>query len=142
MSKRIVLLTILALLSTSCMGCGNSNGMNPVYGKVMYKNEPAAGATVYFHRKGSSDPLHEQVPMGVIQEDGTFALAGPGGEGALAGEYIVLVEWKEGAGKKRGRSPGLDAPDRLKGRYLNTRNPLLQAEIKPGTNRLSPFELN
>jgi hypothetical protein len=140
--KKVVSLTALALLSISCVGCGNSNGLNRVYGKVLYKNEPAVGACVYFHRKGSSDPLHEQVPMGVIQEDGTFELAGPGGEGALAGDYVVLVEWKEGAGKKRGRSPGLDAPDRLKGRYLNARKPLLQAEIKPGTNRLSPFELN
>ena len=141
-STKMVSLSTLALLSISCVGCGNSNGMNPVYGKVLYKNEPAVGACVYFHRKGSNDLLHEQIPMGVIHEDGSFALAGPGGEGALAGEYIVLVEWKEGAGKKRGRSPGLNAPDRLKGRYLNLHKPLLQAEIKPGTNRLSPFEIN
>jgi hypothetical protein len=142
MYRQVVRLTALGLLSISCVGCGNSNGMNPVYGKVLYKNEPAVGATVYFHRKGSSDPLHEQVPMGVIKEDGTFELACPTGHGALVGEYVVLVEWKEGAGKKRGRSPGLDAPDRLKGRYLNPRKPLLQAEVKSGTNRLSPFELN
>lgn len=142
MTNRVVSVAALAWLSISCVGCGNSNGMNPVYGKVLYKNEPAVGATVYFHRVGSADPLHEQVPMGVIQEDGTFALAGPAGDGAPAGEYVVLVEWKEGAGKRRGRSPGLNAPDRLKGRYLNMHKPLLHAEVKPGTNRLSAFELN
>jgi hypothetical protein len=140
--NRVLVFAGLVWLSSSCIGCGDSNGMNPVYGKVLFKSEPAVGATVYFHRVGSSDPLHEQVPMGVIQHDGTFALASPSGPGALTGEYVVLVEWKEGAGKTPGRSPGLNAPDRLKGRYLNPRKPLLHAEIKPGTNRLSAFELN
>lgn len=142
MTKKLFLLSAPVWLALCCTGCGNSNGMNPVYGKVLYKSEPAVGATIYFHRVGSSDPLHEQVPMGVIQQDGTFSLAGPAGAGALVGEYVVLLEWKEGAGKVRGRSPGLNAPDRFKGRYLNPRKPLLHAEVKPGTNRLSAFELN
>ena len=141
MKSRAILRSSLILLGLACAGCGNSNGLNPVYGKVLYKNEPAVGANVYFHRQGSKDALHEQIPMGVIQEDGTFRLSGPEGQGAPAGEYVVLIEWKEGAGKERGRSPGLNAPDRLKGRYRNLRKPLLHAEVKPGTNQLSTFEL-
>jgi hypothetical protein len=86
--------------------------------------------------------VHEQVSMGIVQEDGAFKLVGPGGEGVSPGEYIVLVEWKEGAGKVRGRNPGLNAPDRFKGRYLKMNQPLLHAEIKATKNQLSAFELN
>jgi hypothetical protein len=141
-NKKTAILMAGLVLGVTGSGCGNPNGLQPVVGKVLYHDEPASGACVYFHRKGSKDPLHENVPMGVIQEDGTFVLSGPAGTGALPGDYVVLVEWKEGAGKRRGRSPALNAPDRLKGRYLNPRKPLLQVEIKPGTNRLAPFELN
>jgi hypothetical protein len=142
MKKFAISSLVLASLTLSSFGCGNANGLNPVYGKVLFKSEPAVGATVYFHRVGSSDSLHEQVPMGVIQDDGTFQLAGPSGAGAPTGDYVVLVEWKEGAGKLRGRSPGLNALDRLKGRYRNMKKPLLHAEIKSGANRLPTFELN
>ncbi len=142
MKSRIIALASFVLVGLSCSGCGNSNGLNPVYGKVLYKNEPAVGANVYFHRQGNKDGLHEQIPMGVIQEDGTFRLSGPEGPGAPVGDYVVLIEWKEGAGKLRGRSPGLNAPDRLKGRYRDLRKPLLHAQVKPGSNQLSTFELN
>jgi hypothetical protein len=140
---KVVFSTITAAtLAISCAGCGKSNGLYPVYGKVLYRGQPATGATVYFHRKGSTDRVHEQVSMGVVQEDGAFKLVGPGGEGVSPGEYIVLVEWKEGAGKVRGRNPGLNAPDRFKGRYVKMNQPLLHAEIKATKNQLSPFELN
>jgi hypothetical protein len=142
MSSRSLSLAVAAAVSVAaCPGCGNSGGLYPVTGKVLYKGEPAAGAVVYFHRQGATDPLHEQTPQGVVREDGIFALAGPAGEGALPGEYAVLVEWKEGAGKVRGRSPGLSAPDRFRGRYLDASKPLLHAEVKPSTNTLPPFEL-
>jgi hypothetical protein len=134
--------TTVATLALYCTGCSKSNGLYPVYGKVLYRGQPATRATVYFHRKGSTDRVHEEVSMGVVQDDGGFKLVGPGGEGVFPGEYIVLVEWKEGAGKVRGRNPGLNAPDRFKGRYLNMKNPLLHAEIKATKNQLSAFELN
>jgi hypothetical protein len=123
-------------------GCGNSNGVYPVSGKVLYKGEPARGALVYFHRKGATDRLHEHVPQGVVGEDGIFTLASPSGAGALPGEYAVLIEWKAGAGKMPGRSPGLKAPDRFRGRYMNPNNPAFQVEVKSEKNRLPPFELN
>src|SRR5262249_37693390 len=141
MGNRLVLLATAAWAMT-CVGCGNSNGLYPVYGKVLYRGEPAVGATVYFHRKVVTNLLREQVFEGIVQEDGTFKLVSPSGQGAVPGEYIVLVEWKEGAGKARGRSPGLKAPDRFKGRYLNPNKPLLQADIQPAANNLPPFELN
>jgi hypothetical protein len=139
--SRLTTFTISAACALACAGCGDDAGLYPVSGTVLYKGEPAAGATVYFHRKGAADPFREQTPQGVVAEDGSFTLAGPAGHGALPGEYAVLVEWKEGAGKRKGRSPGLNAPDRLKHRYLDPAKPRLQAEVKPTANRLPPFEL-
>src|SRR5437660_990681 len=99
MSRSTTLAVAAAVLA--CAGCGNDAGLYPVSGKVLYKGQPAAGATVYFRHKGAADPLREQTPQGVVTEDGSFTLAGPAGPGALPGEYVVLVEWKDGAGKAK-----------------------------------------
>ena len=132
---------LLAVCCVAPLGCGRSGGLYPVKGKVLHNGAPAVGATVSFYRKGGTDRAQEHTPQGVVGEDGTFELASPAGKGAVPGEYIVLVEWKVGAGKARGRSPGLSAPDRFKGRYLNPDNPQLHALVKPTSNDLPPFEL-
>ena len=131
---------LVAACLVACAGC-NSSGLYPVSGKVLYNGEPAVGATVTFVRKGATDPLKEQTPQGVVGEDGTFTLSGPGGDGAPPGEYAVLIEWKEGAGKTKGRAPALNAPDRLKKRYLDPDRPRLTATVEPKTNKLPPFEV-
>src|SRR5262245_44874953 len=132
----------LVALLTACLaslGCGNGNGLYPVSGKVLHQGQPAVGATVTFVRRGG-EPRNEPTPQGVVGEDGTFALAGPAGNGASPGDYAVLVEWKEGAGKARGRAPALNAPDRLKRRYLDATRPLLKATVEAKPNRLPTFE--
>ena len=53
----------------------------------------------------------------------------------------MLVEWKEGAGRAKGRSPALSAPDRLKKRYLDPNKPLLTATVEAKKNVLPPFEV-
>jgi hypothetical protein len=123
------------------IGCGNSAGIYPVSGKVLYRGAPAVGATVTFVRKDPATRLQEQTPQGVVRDDGTFSLASPLGTGAPPGKYAVLVEWKVGAGQTRGRSPGLSAPDRLERRYLDPDRPLLTATVEAKTNSLPPFEL-
>ena len=134
-------LLILAAFTLACTSCSNSSGLYPVSGKVLFNGEPAVGATVTFIRKGSDDPMKEPVEQGVVGADGTFALSGPAGDGAPPGDYVVLVEWKEGAGKQAGRAPALNAPDRLQKRYLDPANPLLTATVEAKANVLSPFEL-
>ena len=138
------LLVVLALAGgmLAGFGCGSSNGVYPVSGQVLYQGAPAVGAAVYFHRKSDGDRLHEHVPQGIVGEDGTFSLTSPAGNGALPGEYAVLIEWKEGAGKLRGRGPGLDSPDRFHGRFMNVNNPQFTVEVKAEKNRLAPFELH
>jgi hypothetical protein len=138
---RHCLLATAALGSLLLASCGNSRALYPVRGKVLCNGEPAVGATVTFVRKDGADPLHEPTPQGVVAEDGSFTLAGPGGEGVAPGEYAVLVEWKEGAEAKRGRAPALGAPDRLKKRYLDPNKPLLTTTVEPKSNDLPPFDL-
>jgi len=130
-----------AACALACSSCGNPAGLYPVTGKVLHNGAPAVGATVTFVRRGAADPLKEPTPQGVVGEDGGFTLRGPGGDGAPPGEYAVLVEWKEGAGAKRGRAPALSAPDRLKKKYLDPNKPLLTATVEAKTNALPPFDL-
>jgi hypothetical protein len=138
--NRLAAFAIAVFGALVCAGCGNNNGLYPVSGKVLCNGAPAAGATVTFLRK-EVERRAESALQGVVQDDGSFALAGPKGSGAAPGEYIVLVEWKEGAGKTKGRAPALAAPDRLKGRYLDPQKPLLTATVEPATNNLPPFEV-
>jgi hypothetical protein len=139
--RKSLFVSLLVAFTFASIGCGNSAGIYPVCGKLLYRGEPAVGATVTFVRKGVTDRLQEQTPQGVVRDDGTFSLATPLGAGALPGEYAVLVEWKVGAGKIKGRSPALNAPDRLNRRYLDPARPLLTATVEAKTNSLPPFEL-
>jgi hypothetical protein len=127
-------------LALGCAGCG-SGGLYPVSGSVTHQGQPAVGATVTFLPKGQTDRSGAAVAQGVVSEDGTFQLASPAGKGLKPGEYVVLVEWKEGAGRAQGRAPALNAPDRLKKRYLDPARPLLTATVEAKTNKLPPFEV-
>jgi hypothetical protein len=111
----------------------------PVSGTVTYRGSPAAGATVFFQRRGV-DPLRQQTIMGIVKPDGSFTVVyGDRGEGAPSGEYDVLIEWKPRTHQAKGLSP--QVRDRLKGRYSDVRNPRLQAVVKAESNKLPPFEL-
>ena len=144
-----------ASVSLTLVGCGTGDGLYPVYGKVTYKGEPAVGATVSFFRQ-KPDPSHEEIPQAQVQDDGSFRLeSGDRGRGASPGPYIVLVEWRQGplrshrldkvrpSGQEitQGGKSVLRADDRLKGRYVDSAHPRLNAEVKAQTNNLPPFEL-
>jgi hypothetical protein len=133
--------TVSVACAAVCAGCTGSNERYPVSGKVLCNGAPAVGATVTFVRKGGTDQFADPTPQGVVEDDGTFTLAGPAGPGASPGEYAVLVEWKEGAGKEKGRGPALNSPDRLQKRYLDPNEPLLTATVEAKVNHLPPFDL-
>ena len=151
---RIMVFALVACALAS--GCGESNGLYPVHGRLEFKGEPAAGATVTFCPKDGVAASRGLVPRGVVESDGSFWLeSGDLGQGAAPGEYTVLVEWRNGplrthrldtaksVGKAAAREgkPLLIADDRLKGRYYDIAHPRLSAEVKPGRNDLPPFVL-
>jgi hypothetical protein len=137
-----------AVLGTVCvlsLGCGDNNGLYPVYGQVLFHGEPAIGATVRFVHHGPTNG-GEVFTEGVVQKDGSFSLkTGQKGAGAEPGNYDVFVEWRDGPAvvtKLRGRKPDNRPLDRLHGLYADSRKPRLHAEVKAETNRLPPFEIN
>ena len=158
-------LALVFLLAMAPIGC-SSNGLASVSGSVTYQGKPAKGASVHFHREGETAEEAVNFPIGIVDEDGNYNLETAGvGYGAIPGKYIVLIRWaldkdensaseatptsnkkkktrnvvRRSAADLR-RDPATDS-DRLKFRYFNRTKPLLRAEIKPGSNKLEPFEL-
>ena len=154
---------VIGLLAIAPTGC-SSNGLASVSGSMTYQGKPATGASVHFHREGETAEEAANFPIGIVDEDGTFYLETAGvGYGAVPGKYNVLVRWapdktdggepapattknkkprnvvKRSAAEIR-RDP-TSATDRLKFRYFNREKPLIQVEIKAGSNQLDPIEL-
>jgi hypothetical protein len=143
-------------------GCGNPAGYFPVSGKVVYKGEPASGATVYFHPIDGTVNPGKTIPYAIAGQDGGFYLTCDGvGDGCPPGKYAVLVEWrgkpdlqvmepKQAPAKGKGKAKDFstnkqvarEGVDRLKGRYFDIAKPLLRAEVLARTNTLPAFELN
>jgi hypothetical protein len=155
---------VLAALagSVGAAGCGNPPGYFPVSGKVLYKGEPATGATVYFHPTDGTVNPGMAIPYAIAGQDGGFYLTCDGiGDGCPPGKYAVLVEWRgkpatevtpakpaavKGKVKVKdfttNKQMAREGVDRLKGRYFDIAKPLLHAEVMSRTNTLAPFELN
>jgi hypothetical protein len=153
-----ILVPMLGAVLPSC-GPGEGPPLYPVHGKVMYKGQPAAGATVMLRRLDAEPNTTPPVPVGQVDEEGNFAMAVEDrGAGAPAGKYAALIQWRtkaEGteepkpaaASKKAGRSKAVPdkpdgAPDRLAGRYMNPEKSPFQVEIKAGENTLDPFDVS
>jgi len=136
---KTILYYTMAVLAVTSASCSNQR-LYPVSGRVTYKDVPAAGAALFFYRQGA-DPMTEPVIMGIVQADGSFdVVCGSLGKGGPAGEYDVLIEWKQSSGLRTRGRPQL-GPDKLRGRYANRSHPLLHATIEARANQLPTFEL-
>jgi hypothetical protein len=135
---------LVLLCAFGCLSCSSSTALNPVKGKVLYKNEPIKGVTVTFHPKGD-DGLKTIRPVGFTAEDGSFTLTSGQKEGAASGEYIVTFLCSEEIGGKGGKKAISTAPpdtrDRFQGAFSNAATSKFKAQIKDGPNQLQPFEL-
>jgi hypothetical protein len=154
----------MPILALSLSSCGRSDGppLYPVHGKVMYKGQPAAGATVILRGLDAAPNTTPPVAAGQVDDEGKFSVAvDERGDGAPAGKYAVLIQWRkkvEGggepqpasgpAGKKKGRSRAVPVvaselvPDRLEGRYMNPDKSPFRVEVKPEDNELEPFDVS
>jgi hypothetical protein len=136
--KRLVCY-MAALTALACGSCGNPNNLHPVSGTVLYKGKPAVGAVVFFQRR-AGDLMNEHTIMGIVQKDGSFTLVcGPYGKGVPAGEYDVLIQWKQDVKHPKGLAR--NGQDRLNGRYADLKRPRLHAVVKAEVNHLPPLEL-
>jgi len=139
-------LAVAVLALTSCGGGGPR--LYPVKGQVLYQDKPAEGVTVAFHPIGGEEKatgkekgkVKREVirPTGFTGPDGSFTLSTyPHGEGAPAGEYVVVMTWfppdaREQEGGARNKLPDL---------YADPEQSPLKATIQAGSNQLEPFRL-
>jgi len=139
----------LAVVATLCCSACNKSSLKlyPVHGKVLYKGQPVEGAQVVFQpqseeaaAEGDSSESTPAQPMayGTVGADGSFVLrTEPHGEGAVPGDYKVLITWY-----------GADPRDpeqhvsKLPAKYADPANPVLKATVKAENNELAPFKLN
>jgi hypothetical protein len=168
MIYRVLMTAAIAALAGSCVSCtGTAEGLSPVSGKVLCNGQPAAGAVLVFHRETGGDTQAATtaniIPSAVAGDDGSFTVESqPLGYGAAPGKYKVLIQWPEDSDPAQARSGSktktasvggkkvsvtkrskLDpvAPDRLKGRYMDSSKPQFHAEVKAGATDLGTFEL-
>jgi hypothetical protein len=135
----------VGLLALCGLACSGSSSLNSVKGKVLYKNQPLAGALVVFHPKGGSNDMKAERPTGLTKDDGTFTLTTGQKDGAAAGEYKVTIFCTAPLNKKAGKQISLGADeetaDVLGGAYANVDNSKITVTVKSGTNELEPFDL-
>ena len=166
-SRMLMTLTAVALAASNLSCNGTGEGLSAVSGKVLCNGQPAAGAVLTFHRQAGGDAPSSDaaavIPTATAREDGGFTVEShPLGYGAAPGKYAVLILWPEEPaspensaahqsktvtikGKKvvmtKNDKHARDVVDRLKGRYMDKSKPVLQAEVKPGSNDLGTLDL-
>jgi hypothetical protein len=83
-------LAAVLLLISGCSGVSGISGTVPVSGKVTYKDQAVAGATVSFLGAGEARPA-----TAITAPDGTYKLMTLDAVGAMPGQYTVVVEKTE-----------------------------------------------
>jgi len=125
---------LAACAALALVSCSDAPRLHPVTGTVLFLEAPAEGATVVLQPIGGSSTYS---PSGIVGADGKFKLrTHPHGEGAPAGEYIVLVTWFPPDSREQ-ENPR----NRLPARYSTPTDSPLRAKINPGPNELEPFRL-
>ncbi len=131
---RFFAVLVLCLLAAACNR--SSLKLHPVKGKVTYKEQPTEGASIVFQPVEGVTP-ERPMAHADVKADGTFQLrTEPHGEGAVVGDYNVLIMW---FGSASGEA--LDAKSKLPAKYADPASPLLKATVKEGPNEIEPFAL-
>ena len=128
---------LAALACTLLASCGSGRvKLYPVRGQVFFQGNPAEGALVVFQPADAADP-NAPKPSGTASPDGSFTLSTyPHGEGAPAGEYVVLVTWYPPDAREQE-----NAINKLPDRYADPTAALLKATVEEAPNELQPFRL-
>jgi len=138
-SVRFVRLVLMCALATAFASCSKSSvKLYPVHGQVLFKDQPAEGAQVVFRpAQESGEGKNRPMAYGTVEKDGKFTLrTDPHGEGAPAGDYVVLITWYD----TDPRDPEKHF-NKLPAKYADQLNPVLKVTVKEGNNDLEPFRL-
>ena len=136
-------LTIILLIATTALaGCGQQGPARvPVFkttGKVLFQNQPVAGALVVLHPRGAAPDAPR--PTAQVKPDGTFeATTFDSGDGAPAGEYIVTVQWFPARKVAGDFVPG---PNVLPKKYSTPETSDLIVRVAEAENSLRPITLS
>lgn len=124
-----VLLPFLVLL----LGCGKGLGTVPISGKVMYQGKPLGEGMVLYT---PVDP-NGRLARGALKPDGTFVLTTNAADGAMPGEYKVVVEALAPHPGEPGRGdtpadappPPIERPSRIPPKYGRAEETPLQDSV-------------
>ncbi len=122
-------------------GCPETSKLVQVTGKITVDGKPADRASVLFFPEGAGG----DVAAGSADANGQYTLSSNGEPGVAPGKYKVTAIWPDPAKRPTSEDVAMgrakDAPDLLKGKYVNKDLSKLSAEVVAGTSELPPFEL-
>ncbi|MCA9157827.1 MAG: carboxypeptidase regulatory-like domain-containing protein [Pirellulaceae bacterium] len=123
------------------VGCPETSKLVQVTGKITVDGKPANGASVLFFPEGSGG----EVAAGSADANGQFTLVSNMEPGIAPGKYKVTVTWPDPAKRPSTEDIAMgrakDAPDILKGKFVNKDRSTLSVEITATTKELPPLEL-
>ncbi len=125
--------SVAMLSGLSCASAGPE--LHEVRGTLTFNGQPAEGATVILDPVGGGSGSK---PSGIVAADGTFTISThPHGDGALVGEYVVLVTWYPADARSQ-ENP----KNKLPPRYGDaTKTPVPKVTVVAGVNELPPITL-
>jgi len=85
MFRRMLQFVVCGAACAVVLGCGNSSGLVPATGKVTYRGQPLAGATVTFV------PTQGTPAIGVTDDNGEFSVNTRELAGVAPGRYTVGI---------------------------------------------------
>jgi hypothetical protein len=141
--KRFVCSLAVGLLAVFA-GCSEEGPkVYPVSGQLLVNGQPAAGATVFFHRVSAAAPANDAAsasrPFAIVQADGTFQpTTYLKNDGVAEGEYVLTVVWPT---RTMIEGEEIEGPDQLRGRYAQAASPATKVKVVPGENKIPPIHL-
>jgi len=138
---------------SGCSKGGSPIEVQPVVGKVLYRNQPAAGVQVMLHADSPAagadgKPAAALNPNGLTGADGTFRLTTyVKDDGAPPGDYRVTLHWPDESyqprtlEEKEAFRMGTLKPDKLRGAYANPASTSLKLTVTKGQSELPPLTI-
>jgi hypothetical protein len=122
-------------LLVACSGCSEERvPVYPVSGKVTYKGQVPAGATVVLHSLNGSD-TNDVAPTGNVKDDGSFAITSyEPGDGAPQGEYVATIQWFKFAPELGGAGPNV-----IPSKYVSAKTSPIKVRVSGGSAQIEPI---